>query len=595
MSNKYKTFSFFILIVLGHLLFTGCTQNKPEEKEAEEIAVKAKAEDKILTDELSIQSGQQLFNQHCAACHNFESAEIGPNLSGVTSERDKEWLMSFIKNAPKMIESGDERAVELFEKYKQYMPAFTMLKDEDIEHLLAFIHRFSRGIERSKNNRPGGIINPIPERVSASGISLVLEKMTTIPPSAENPPLARINKFSAVEGSWGERLFIHDLRGKLYEINNTQPNVYLDIAEQFGSFIHTPGWGTGFGSFAFHPEFEKNGLFYTTHTDSVGTAPADFTYPDSIRVKLQWVLMEWKADDAKAATFTGTNRELLRIDTYGTAHGVQEVTFNPLPKVGQDDYGMLYLCVGDGSAAFRYPFMCGDKSKIWGTVVRIDPTGNNSENGKYGIPKDNPFVNDPDALGEVWALGFRNPHRISWDLSGSGKMFITNIGQHSIEEVNLGIPGAHYGWPEREGKFLYDVYANPEVVYPLPEKDSIPYTYPVAQYDHDDGNAISGGFVYAGDEIPLLKGKYIFGDIPRGKLFYAEVDEMELGQQAPVYQLNIEAEGQPTDLETLTQNRRVDLRLGQDGEGELYIFTKADGVLYKVVDAKRGDNSSPAG
>ncbi len=595
MSNKFKTFSFSILIILGQLLFTECTQNKPEEKEAEEIAVEAKAEDKILTDELSIQSGQQLFNQHCAACHNFESAEIGPNLSGVTSERNKEWLMSFIKNAPKMIESGDERAVELFEKYKQYMPAFTMLSDDDIEHLLAFIHRFSRGIERSKNNRPGGIINPIPERVSASGISLVLEKMTTLPASAENPPLARINKFLAVEGSWGERLFIHDLRGKLYEINNNQPNVYLDIAEQFGSFIHVPGYGTGFGSFAFHPEFEKNGLFYTTHTDSARTVPADFANPDSVRVNLQWVLMEWKIDDVRAKKFSGTHRELMRIDMYGNAHGCQELTFNPLAKPGDADYGLLYLGVGDGSGGIRYPTLCCRKDKVWGAVLRIDPAGNNSANGQYGIPKDNPFANDPDAQGEVWAYGFRNPHRISWDQTGSGKMFISNIGQHSVEEVNLGVPGANYGWPEREGIFLFDVYANTEVVYPLPEKDSIPYTYPVAQYDHDDGNAISGGFVYAGDKIPLLKGKYIFGDIPRGKLFYSEADKMELGQQAPVFGLNVEAEGQQTDLETLTQNRRVDLRLGQDSQGELYIFTKADGVLWKVVDAKRGDNSSPAG
>jgi glucose/arabinose dehydrogenase len=368
------------------------------------------------------------------------------------------------------------------------------------------------------------------------------------------------------------------------------------MAVEFPDFIHIPGYGTGFGSFAFHPDFENSGLLYTTHTEPPKTAPADFPLPDSVRTTLQWVLTEWWVDDVQAESLTGKHRELLRVDMYGGAHGCQELTFNPLAKPGEKDYGMLYLGVGDGSLGLSpYSYLCHDKGKIWSAVVRIDPAGNNSENGRYGIPKDNPFVGDPEALGEVWAYGFRNPHRISWDLTGSGKMFITNIGQHSVEEVNLGKAGTDYGWPEREGTFLFDVLANPELVYPLPEKDSIPYTYPVAQYDHDDGNAISGGFVYAGNEIPLLRGKYIFGDIPRGKVFYAEVSEMEPGQQAKVYTLNIEAEGKKTDLETLTQNRRVDLRFGQDTQGDLYLFTKADGVLWKVVDAKKANNSSPAG
>lgn len=587
-----RLFIYLLLFASLQLSLTGCEQKKVEEEKKEE----EKEENAYLRDELSTQHGQELFNQYCAACHNFETTEIGPNLSGVTSEESKEWLVSFIRNAPKVIDSGDERAVELFEQYKQYMPAFTMLKEDDIEHILAFIHKFSEGASRSQNNRPGGLLNPIPDRAAASDITLVLEKMVTLPPSADDPPLARINKLLAIQGKQGERLFIHDLRGKLYEIKNNTPQVYLDMAVEFPDFIHIPGYGTGLGSFAFHPDFENTGLLYTTHTEPPKTASADFALPDSVRTTLQWVLTEWWVDDAQAESLTGKHRELMRVDMYGGAHGFQELTFNPLAKAGEKDYGMLYLGVGDGSLGLSpYPYLCHDKGKIWSAVVRIDPAGNNSKNGKYGIPADNPFVNDPDALGEVWAYGFRNPHRISWDLTGSGKMFITNIGQHSVEEVNLGKAGADYGWPEREGTFLFDVLANPELVYHLPEKDSITYTYPVAQYDHDDGNAISGGFVYAGNEIPLLQGKYIFGDIPRGKVFYAEVSEMEPGQQAKVYTLNIEAEGKKTDMETLTQNRRVDLRFGQDTRGDLYLFTKADGVLWKVVDAKKADNSSPAG
>lgn len=158
-------------------------------------------------------------------------------------------------------------------------------------------------------------------------------------------------------------------------------------------------------------------------------------------------------------------------------------------------------------------------------------------------------------------------------------MFITNIGHHRLEEVNIGKPGANYGWPQSEGTFLFDVNANPELVYPLPADDDN-YTYPIIQYDHDEGCAISGGFVYSGTSIPLLKDKYIFGDISRGTLFYSEVAEMRDGQQTAVHRLNVSIDGQPSDMETITQNKRVELRIGVDGAGELYILCKSNGVVY---------------
>ncbi|MEM9829581.1 MAG: PQQ-dependent sugar dehydrogenase [Bacteroidota bacterium] len=564
---------FFVLL----LSFTACTTS-PSEKEPV-------ADANFVRDELSVQHGQELFNQHCAACHNFQETNIGPNLSGVTTEVEKEWLVSFISNAPKMIDGGDDRAQELYRKYNQYMPPFTMLNSEQIEHILGFIHKFSQGQKKSRNNRPGGILNPVEKKIPMANLRLVLEEVLTVPASDTTPPLARINKLLALGGGEQERLFLHDLRGKLYEITDRTSEVYLDMNTEYPDFIHIPGYGTGLGSFAFHPDFAKNGLLYTTHTEPDDAAPADFPLPDSIKVKLQWVLVEWKADDPNAEQFSGSKRELLRVDMVSHVHGFQEVAFNPLVQPGDADYGLLYLGMGDGGAGMRYPFLCDTKEQIWTSVLRIDPLGKNSANKQYGIPDDNPFVDDPDAIHEVWARGFRNAHRISWDKTGSGKMFISNIGQHSVEEVNLGVAGGDYGWPNREGMLLFDPMANPELVYPLPEND-LGYIYPVAQYDHDEGNAISGGFVYAGTEVPLLKGKYVFGDIPRGKIFYSEVDEMELGQQAQVYRLSIEFNGRPTNLEELTQSRRVDLRFGTDSAGELYLFTKANGTLYKVVDCK---------
>ncbi|NND33158.1 MAG: c-type cytochrome [Saprospiraceae bacterium] len=556
---------------------SGCNSTSSEQTENKNKAGK----DTYRTGELAVQHGMELFNQHCASCHNFSENGIGPNLAGVTMEVDKEWLLSFVANPPGIIESGDARAVALFEKYQQYMPPFPMIQEEDLEDIFGFIHKFSQGERRSKNNRPGGLINPIPDKIAFSNLTLMLEKKLVVPASAESAPKTRINKMEAIPGN---RLFLHDLRGKLYEIkNDSSLSVYLDLAETLPNFTDNPGKGTGFGSWAFHPDFVNNGLFYTTHNEPTGTAPADFAVPDSVRVAVQAVVMEWNTVNPLSGTFAGTHRELLRVDMVSGAHGFQELTFNPLATPDTDDYGLLYLGIGDGAAALGgHPYLCNSNQYIWGTVIRIDPAGSNSVNGRYGIPKDNPFVDVPNALGEIWSTGFRNPHRISWDLNGSGKMFITNIGQHSLEEVNLGIAGADYGWPEREGTFLFDVDANPELVYPLPEDDG-DFTYPVAQYDHDEGTAVSGGFAYAGTEVPELMGKYIFGDISRGTLFYSEVDEMINGQQAPVYKLKVSMNGELVDLEKITEGRRVDLRLGTDTEKELYILTKGNGFVYKVV------------
>ncbi len=544
------------------------------------------ANDDYVRDELSVQHGMALFNQHCASCHNFSEAEIGPNLSGVTSAVEKKWLVAFINDPATVIRNGDERAVALFEKHHLYMPAFPMIKDKDLEDLLGFIHKFSEGEKKSKNIRKDGLLNPIAEKIKPSGLSLILQEVLTVPPSASTGPKARINTLVALKTKHGERLFLADLRGKLYEMVDTTVHQYLDIKEEEPNFIDHPGLGTGLGSFAFHPEFEKNGLFYTTHTEPAKTAQADFSINDSIRTTLQWVLTEWKAKDPSAAQFAGTRRELLRVDMVSGIHGFQQLTFNPLARPGDNEYGLLYLGIGDGGSGLGgYSFLCDTPGKIWGSVIRIDPAGHNSANGNYGIPNDNPYVNEVGNVGELWNRGFRNPHRISWDESGSGKMLISNIGQHSVEEINLGKKGADYGWPKREGTFLFDIDANAELVYPLPPDDS-GYTYPVIQFDHDEGNAVSGGYVYAGTKIPELRGKYIFGDIPRGTLFYSEASELVDGHQAHIYSLGLEINGKATSLSEITENDRVDLRFGTDSTGELFIFTKSNGTVYKVVGVK---------
>jgi glucose/arabinose dehydrogenase len=244
--------------------------------------------------------------------------------------------------------------------------------------------------------------------------------------------------------------------------------------------------------------------------------------------------------------------------------------------------------IGDGGSVEQgYEFLTHSKEKIWGTVLRINPMGKNSRNGKYGIPVDNPFVNSNNKyiVKEIYAYGFRNPHRITWIKSGD--MLVSNIGQGNIESINLIKPGNDYGWPIREGSFLSAyIKNNISTIFPLPSNDSIyKITYPVVEFDHDEGKAISGGVEYWGNDIPVLRGKFLFGDIPSGRLFYTNIADIKQGKQAPIKEWNISINHQPKTLKQVCGSNRVDLHFGRDINGDLYILTKADGNVYKLTSA----------
>src|SRR5690606_24093676 len=181
--------------------------------------------------------------------------------------------------------------------------------------------------------------------------------------------------------------------------------------------------------------------------------------------------------------FEVTEREMFRVNMVTGIHGMQEIAFRPHVKPGDSDFGKLFIGIGDGGSAENgYIFLADNPGTVWSTILRIDPLGSNSKNGHYGIPEDNPFVQAPNKLPEVYAYGFRNPHRLTWD--DQGRMLATCIGHHRIEEVNLILPGNNYGWPYREGTFVLNPYVNMSNVFPLPGKDETEYTYPIAQYDH---------------------------------------------------------------------------------------------------------------
>ncbi len=537
----------------------------------------------VITDSASISQGQRLFAQNCSACHNFERDGIGPQLGGLTSTVSVDWIKKFIKDPKIVIESGDERAHLLFEEFKTVMPSFSHYTDEDVIGIIAFISTKKAPDPKKTKKDPNALKNPIPEPIQLSPLVLGLEYVTQIPQSSTEGQMTRICKLDFRPDT--KEMFIVDLRGKLYQLENKQPKLYLDMVKEKPNFIPKPGLATGFGSFAFHPEFKTNGLLYTTHTESPGSGNADFSYNDSIKVTLQWVLSEWKTDQPNGFPFKGKSRELFRINMIGSFHGVQEITFNPLAKPGDDDYGLLYIGIGDGaSVESGFPFLVHSQEKIWGSVIRIDPAGRNSTNGKYGIPSNNPFVKstNPKTVREIFAYGFRNPHRITW--TRNGQILVSNIGHHNIESLYMVRAGNDYGWPIREGNFVMKADENMHNVFSLPLDDSIYHiTYPVAEYDHDEGNAISGGFEYWGKTLSPLKGKCLFGDIVKGRVFYVEVSDMKIGTQAIIKEMQISLNNKRTTLVELCGDAKVDMRFGRDHTGELYILTKPDGKVYKIV------------
>ena len=404
---------------------------------------------------------------------------------------------------------------------------------------------------------------------------------TAFPPSTANIPyLARLNFMTDDPVNPG-RAFVNDLNGPLYTLNKQtgQFTEYLHFngrAGQPGMFdklSYTSGLTMGLVTFEFDPDYANNGKFYTVHmeepnlggslipdnTGVPGLSVAGYTTTPRIDSPGNGnardnVLIEWTDTNPSNNTFEGTARELMRLDIQHRVHSIGDLSFNPAASPGDPDWRVMYIASGDGASGQVTNNTATRRSPqrldtLVGKVLRIVPdpgehvgSSSLSANGRYRVPDDNPFAGVAGARGEVFALGFRNPHRMSWDVDPAdptqSQLIVSDIGFDTWEEVNLVQAGGNYGWVEREGNqrllsnnTIASLPSNDEITFWLDGNTSagtVTPTYPVLQYGHNasGGDAISSGFVYRGSLIPGLQGKYVFGDISTGKLWYADYDEM---------------------------------------------------------------------
>jgi glucose/arabinose dehydrogenase len=443
-------------------------------------------------------------------------------------------------------------------------------------------------------------LDPVPERIALSPLAVEVVDFAALPSSLPNAaapgaaaagagyaPRARINHFSPLRDGSG-RNFVVDQRGRLYLLGaDGVPGEYLDLPSITPRFTDWPGLTSGLNAVAVAPDFARSGRFYTVHAETPGPERGYLRTTVAMPVGAHFVLTEWTASDPAAGRFAGKRREVLRLEGPDPQHGLQDIGFEPGLEPGAANYGMLFLLVGEGTSVWRgNARSVGRPDSLFGAVLRIDPLGTNGRGGTYGVPADNPFFGRPAADGfpEVWAYGFRNPHKLSFDPAHQGWLYVSDVGESNLEEVNLVLPGRHYGWPQREGTWQVDpagVVSQPQ---PPPAADaSAGLMPPVAQFDHDEGTAVSGGFVYRGRGIPQLQGQYVFGDIGGGRVFVFDTREVALGRQATVRELRLLRDGKPTTLAQLTGSARVDLHFGVDQGGELYLLTKSDGRIRRLA------------
>jgi hypothetical protein len=488
--------------------------------------------------------------------------------------------------------------------------------------------------------------------------------------------LARINSLREEPGG-AARLFVNDLNGPLYIVDKATRRIttYLDFNGReghhglFHKLAYESGYANGLTSFQFDPDYRTNGRFYTVHIEDPSlpgsSVPDNAGYP-SLNVagysttapvvtpgaiQREGVLIEWTDTNRSNTTFEGTARELMRVQLNTRIHTLSDLAFDPSARRGDRDWRVLYIGSGDGgSGESRLAIRMNPQrlDTLVGKVLRVVPdlaehaaTSSVSENGRYRIPNDNPFVNVDGARKEIWAYGFRNPHRLDFaidpDNPGNNRLIANSIGLHTWETVNIVHKGGNYGYSKREGN---EALEPSNRTTKLPDEDRIPVQvtdtithgtvtpmYPVVQYGHvpGGGDAIGSGFLYRGSRLPELRGKYVFTDISTGHIWFADYKEMLAADDGrpetmaamreikvrwddphdvpdggsrlydtmfPIAEAAYHFRGGKSPrlpgIALVSGDGRADAHVAVDEAGELYVFTKTDGTLRSVTASRTG-------
>ena len=429
--------------------------------------------------------------------------------------------------------------------------------------------------------------DPIPDLIQKGDVTVGLD---VVAEGLNNPVTA-----TSAPGD-KKHLFIVEQNGKIWSVGVDDRGDGHDGPAARRLFADLGSFGLNLGCFfinydergtfglAFHPDYRKNGLVYTFQsqapagTEKLAENMCDSTQPDHDNVVTEWKVE--KPRSGRATIDTTSGREVLRVPHAQFNHNGGELRFGP--------DGMLYISMGDGGAADDQGpghtdpgGNAQDLSSLNGKILRIDPNAGSKMPG-YGIPADNPFVATAGARGEIWALGFRNPYKMSFD-SQTGDLYVADVGQNDVEEIDVVTRGQNYGWPIKEGSFAFDQNGAADG-FVTADAAAGNFVDPIAEYDHckgplesdligpcpvNEGVAIVGGFVYRGREIEELRGHYVFGDYSTdffasaGRLFYLD-DNNQLKEFV---------------LEDRPELGLGVLGIGQDGRGELYVLGKS-GAMF---------------
>lgn len=339
-------------------------------------------------------------------------------------------------------------------------------------------------------------------------------------------PLRPIVLTHANDGS--NRVFVATQHGVIHSFPNAQDatatKVLLDITDRVKYADNTNE--EGFLGLCFHPKFKETGelfIFYTPAKEK------------NTNVVSRFRMKKGNPDEADPAS----EEVLLKYTKPFWNHDGGTVCFGP--------DGYLYIFHGDGGAG-NDPYDNGQNlGNLLGKILRIDV--NTKSDGKpYGIPKDNPFVGTKGAAPEIYAYGFRNIWRMSFDRK-TGHLWAGDVGQNLYEEINIVQKGGNYGWNRREGLHPFGARGFG------PRKDVLE---PIWEYHHEVGKSITGGHVYRGKRLPELDGHYLYGDYVTTKMWALKYDDKA---------------GRVVANRSIKDKAKPILSFGEDEAGEVYFLT----------------------